>query len=71
MPAPVVMLFLEDGSSDLRSVNLCYEAPETIKVLVSRACEQRQLAQLAACRTAAPFEGLNDQVLWPPPLAVL
>ena len=29
MPAPFVMLFLEDGSTNLRSINLFYEAPET------------------------------------------
>ena len=71
MPALFVMLFLEGGSSDLRSVNLYYEAPEAIKVLVSRACQSWQFAKLAASRTATPFEGLNDQVLWQPPLAVL
>ena len=70
MPAPFVMLFLEDGSTSLRSVNLYYEAPETVRVLVFRACEMWQWAKLAASRTATPFEGLNDQVIWKPPLAV-
>ena len=71
MPAPFAMLFHEDGSSSLRSVNLYYEAPETIKVLVCRACEHWQFEKLAASRTADPFESLNDQVLWQPPLVVL
>ena len=70
MPAPFVMLFLEDGAANLRSVNFYYEAPETVRVLVCRACEMWQWAKLAASRTATPFEGLNDQVLWKPPLAV-
>ena len=70
MPAPFVMLFLEDGSTNLRSVNLYYEAPETVRVLVGRACEMWQCAKLAASRTATPFEGFDGQVLWKPPLAV-
>ena len=52
MPAPCVMLFLEDGSTNLRSINLYYEAPETVRALVSRACEMWQWAKLAASRTA-------------------
>ena len=71
MLAPFVMLFLEDGSTNLRSVNLYYEAPDTVRVLVCRACELWQFAKLAASRTATPFEGLNDQVLWQPPLGAL
>ena len=52
MPAPFAMLFLEDGSANLRSVNFYYEAPETVRVLVCRACEMWQWAKLAASRTA-------------------
>ena len=70
MPAPFVMLFLGDGSTNLRSINLYYEASETVRVLVCRACEMWQWAKLAASRTATPFEGLVDQVIWKPPLAV-
>ena len=70
MPAPFVMLFLEDGSTNLRSINLYHEAPETVRALVSRVCEMWQWAKLAASRTATPFEGLVDQVIWKPPLAV-
>ena len=71
MPAPLVMLFVEDGSTNLRSVNLYNEAPEKVRVFVCRACELWQFAKLAASRTATPLEGLNDQVLWQPPLAEL
>ena len=67
MPAPFVKLFLEDGSTNLRSINQYYEAPKTAKVLVCRACEMWQWAKLAASRTATPF---IDQVIWKPPLAV-
>ena len=62
-----IILIFQDGSC----VNLYHDAPETIKVLVCRACEQWQFAKLAASRTAAPFESFNEQVLWQPPLAVL
>ena len=70
MPAPFILLFLEDGSTDLRSVNLYYEAPETVRCLVSRACEMWQWAKLADSRTATPFEGLVDQVIWKPSFTV-
>ena len=64
MPALYVMLFLEEGSTNLRSVDLYYEAPETVRVLVCRACEMWQWAK------PAPFEGLIEQVIWKPPLVV-
>ena len=70
MPAPLVMLLLKDGSTNLHCVNLYYEAPETVRVFVCRACEMWQWAKLAASRTATLFEGFNDQILWKPPLAV-
>ena len=60
MPAPFVMLFLEDGSTNFRSVNLYYEAPETVRILVCRACELRQWAKLAASRTATPFDVIRS-----------
>ena len=71
VPAPFVMLFLEDGSTNLRSVHLYNEAPETVRVLVCRACELWPFAKLAASRTATPFEGLNDQVSLATTLAAL
>ena len=56
MRAPFVMLFLEDGSTNLRIGNLYYESPETVRILVCRACELWQWAKLAASRTATPFD---------------
>ena len=41
MPAPFVMLFLGDESTNLRIVYLYYDAPETVRILVCRACDRR------------------------------
>ena len=55
---PFVMLFLEDGSTNLRNMNLYFEALETVRVLVCHACEMWQMGE-TGCQLdgGRPFEG--------------